>query len=64
MQRKDILLPVHLYGQLVQHETGARFLTTLPYLTDVFELLKNMDKMTESVVKQMKAALWAVVSDK
>lgn len=61
MQRKDIFVPVHIYGQLVQHETGAQFLASLPYVKDFFELLKSAEKMTDSHTKHMKAALWIVV---
>lgn len=61
IQRKDIFVPVHVYGQLAQHETGAQFLANLPYLKDVFGLLRSTEKMTDSVIKHMKAALWAVV---
>ena len=61
MPRKDVFVPVHLYGQLVQHEAGTRCIASQPYTKEIFDLLRIPGTTTESDVKRVKAALWAVV---
>ena len=62
MPRKDVFVPVHLYGQLVQHERGAQLLAEEPYLADIFDAIRYLDLKTEAQLVKLKAALWAVVS--
>ena len=60
-RRKDIYVPVHLYGQLARHERGTKLLSSLPYLADMFAYLQSADNLNDLLLKHTKAALWAAV---
>ena len=55
-------VPIHLYGQLVQHKHGFQVLQDVEYLSDYFDQIKFMEIKNDDQVLKMKAALWAVVS--
>ena len=63
MPRKDVYIPIHLYGQLVQHKHGFQVLQEVEYLSDYFDQIKYMEMKNDEQVLKMKAALWAVVSN-
>lgn len=55
-------LPSHLFGQLVKHEKGFRFLQKHPFINNFVQCIKSglqvMDNELE--IHNLKAALWAV----
>ncbi|XP_064626915.1 rapamycin-insensitive companion of mTOR-like isoform X2 [Lineus longissimus] len=58
--RKNVYVPVHLYGQLVQHKTGYKLLRKQEYLLEYFNCIRYQAIRTEEQILALKAALWAV----
>ncbi|XP_052775865.1 rapamycin-insensitive companion of mTOR-like isoform X2 [Mya arenaria] len=59
-QKRDVYLPFHLYGELVQHKEGFQLLRQQTYLEGYFDCIRTFEPQTESEVLQLKTALWAV----
>ena len=58
--RKDVLVPIHIYGQLVQHDEGVEYLRGEVQLREYFESVRRADTCTKESLKSTKAALWVV----
>ncbi|XP_059398644.1 rapamycin-insensitive companion of mTOR-like isoform X1 [Carassius carassius] len=60
LQRPNVFLPVHLYGQLVHDKTGCHLLEAQNVVSDLSYTLRCpvLDKWDG--IKQLKAALWAL----
>ncbi|XP_051751758.1 rapamycin-insensitive companion of mTOR isoform X1 [Ctenopharyngodon idella] len=60
LQRPNVFLPVHLYGQLVHDKTGCLLLEAQGVIPDLSYTVRSpvLDKWEG--VKQLKAALWAL----
>ncbi|XP_051967388.1 rapamycin-insensitive companion of mTOR [Xyrauchen texanus] len=60
LQRPNVFLPVHLYGQLVHDKTGCLLLEAQGVIPDLSYTLRSpvLDKWEG--IKQLKAALWAL----
>ncbi|XP_043925810.1 rapamycin-insensitive companion of mTOR [Protopterus annectens] len=60
LQRPNVYLPVHLYGQLVHQKTGCHLLETQNVVPDLSYTVRSpiLDKWEG--IKQLKAALWAL----
>ncbi|XP_062410091.1 rapamycin-insensitive companion of mTOR-like isoform X2 [Sardina pilchardus] len=60
LQRPNVYLPVHLYGQLVHDKTGCHLLETQNVVPDLSYTVRSpvLDKWEG--IKQLKAALWAL----
>ena len=60
--RKDVFVPIHLYGQLVQHKHGFQLLEKQSYLSSYFHCVRHQTLETDQQIVKLKAALWALVS--
>ena len=60
--RKDVYLPVHLYGQLVQHKDGFKLLSRQSYIQEYLDCIRTHSTETSECMLNLKSALWAVVS--
>ncbi|KAK2910930.1 hypothetical protein Q8A67_003063 [Cirrhinus molitorella] len=60
LQRPNVFLPVHLYGQLVHDKTGCLLLEAQSVIPDLSYTVRSpvLDKWEG--IKQLKAALWAL----
>ncbi|CAB1318322.1 unnamed protein product [Coregonus sp. 'balchen'] len=60
LQRPNVYLPVHLYGQLVHDKTGCHLLEVQNVVPDLSYTVRSpmLDKWDG--IKQLKAALWAL----
>ncbi|KAJ8381077.1 hypothetical protein SKAU_G00018550 [Synaphobranchus kaupii] len=60
LQRPNVYLPVHLYGQLVHDKTGCHLLEAQNVVPDLSYTVRSpmLDKWEG--IKQLKAALWAL----
>ncbi|KAL2100031.1 hypothetical protein ACEWY4_004425 [Coilia grayii] len=60
LQRPNVYLPVHLYGQLVHDKTGCHLLEAQNVVPDLSYTVRSpvLDKWDG--IKQLKAALWAL----
>lgn len=57
--RKDIFIPPHLYGQLVQYTKGYHLLCEYGHLQQMFKCLEHALCDTEQEILELKASLWA-----
>ncbi|XP_035642023.1 rapamycin-insensitive companion of mTOR-like isoform X1 [Oncorhynchus keta] len=60
LQRPNVYLPVHLYGQLVHDKTGCHLLETQSVVPDLSYTVRSPMLDTWEGIKQLKAALWAL----
>uniref|UniRef100_A0A3B3XQ30 RPTOR independent companion of MTOR, complex 2 a n=1 Tax=Poecilia mexicana TaxID=48701 RepID=A0A3B3XQ30_9TELE len=60
LQRPNVYLPVHLYGQLVHDKTGCHLLEAQNVVPDLSYTVRSPMLDTWEGVKQLKAALWAL----
>ncbi|KAM8865144.1 rapamycin-insensitive companion of mTOR-like isoform 1-T1 [Synchiropus picturatus] len=60
LQRPNVYLPVHLYGQLVHDKTGCHLLETQSVVPDLSYTIRSPMLDTWEGIKQLKAALWAL----
>ncbi|XP_036000428.1 rapamycin-insensitive companion of mTOR isoform X9 [Fundulus heteroclitus] len=60
LQRPNVYLPVHLYGQLVHDKTGCHLLESQNVVPDLSYTVRSPMLDTWEGVKQLKAALWAL----
>ncbi|XP_067106175.1 rapamycin-insensitive companion of mTOR-like [Osmerus mordax] len=60
LQRPNVYLPVHLYGQLVHDKTGCHLLENQNVVPDLSYTVRSpmLDQWED--IKQLKAALWAL----
>ncbi|XP_052097251.1 rapamycin-insensitive companion of mTOR-like [Mytilus californianus] len=58
--KKDAFLPVHLYGELVQHKDGFELLKQQEYIEEYFECVKCQYLITDEDETKLKTALWVV----
>nr|XP_023664280.1 rapamycin-insensitive companion of mTOR-like isoform X1 [Paramormyrops kingsleyae] len=61
-QRPNVYLPVHLYGQLVHDKTGCHLLEIQNVVPDLSYTVRSPVLDSWEGIKQLKAALWALVS--
>ncbi|XP_045157719.2 rapamycin-insensitive companion of mTOR-like isoform X2 [Mercenaria mercenaria] len=59
-QKKDVYVPTHLYGELVQHKESFNLLRQQTYIDDYFECIRCQELKTEDDILHLKTALWAV----
>ncbi|XP_026198980.1 rapamycin-insensitive companion of mTOR isoform X2 [Anabas testudineus] len=60
LQRPNVFLPVHLYGQLVHDKTGCHLLEAQSVVPDLSYTVRSPMLDTWEGIKQLKAALWAL----
>ncbi|KAF4077564.1 hypothetical protein AMELA_G00209630 [Ameiurus melas] len=60
LQRPNVYLPVHLYGQLVHDKTGCHLLEAQNIVPDLSYTVRSPVLDTWEGIKQLKAALWAL----
>ncbi|KAM6965452.1 rapamycin-insensitive companion of mTOR-like [Aplochiton taeniatus] len=60
LQRPNVFLPVHLYGQLVHDKTGCQLLEAQSVVPDLSYTVRSPMLDTWEGIKQLKAALWAL----
>uniref|UniRef100_A0A672YKG4 RPTOR independent companion of MTOR, complex 2 a n=1 Tax=Sphaeramia orbicularis TaxID=375764 RepID=A0A672YKG4_9TELE len=60
LQRPNVYLPVHLYGQLVHDKTGCHLLEAQSVVPDLSYVVRSPMLDTWEGIKQLKAALWAL----
>ncbi|XP_062239274.1 rapamycin-insensitive companion of mTOR-like isoform X2 [Platichthys flesus] len=60
LQRPNVYLPVHLYGQLVHDKTGCHLLEVQSVVPDLSYTVRSPMLDTWEGIKQLKAALWAL----
>uniref|UniRef100_A0A1A8BIB3 RPTOR independent companion of MTOR, complex 2 n=1 Tax=Nothobranchius kadleci TaxID=1051664 RepID=A0A1A8BIB3_NOTKA len=60
LQRPNVYLPVHLYGQLVHDKTGCHLLEAQNVVPDLSYTIRSPMLDTWEGIKQLKAALWAL----
>ncbi|XP_037537084.1 rapamycin-insensitive companion of mTOR [Nematolebias whitei] len=60
LQRPNVYLPVHLYGQLVHDKTGCHLLEAQNLVPDLSYMVRFPMLDTWEGIKQLKAALWAL----
>uniref|UniRef100_A0A3Q2X6V5 RPTOR independent companion of MTOR, complex 2 a n=1 Tax=Haplochromis burtoni TaxID=8153 RepID=A0A3Q2X6V5_HAPBU len=60
LQRPNVYLPVHLYGQLVHDKTGCHLLEAQSVVPDLSYTIRSPMLDTWEGIKQLKAALWAL----
>ncbi|KAK7495005.1 hypothetical protein BaRGS_00013645 [Batillaria attramentaria] len=58
--KKEAFLPVHLYGQLAQHEEGIEILKKEACLQEYFSTIHNQELLEDDDITKLKAAVWAV----
>uniref|UniRef100_A0A3P9LQF3 RPTOR independent companion of MTOR, complex 2 a n=1 Tax=Oryzias latipes TaxID=8090 RepID=A0A3P9LQF3_ORYLA len=60
LQRPNVYLPVHLYGQLVHDKTGCHLLEAQNVVPDLSYTIRSPMLDTWEGIKQLKASLWAL----
>uniref|UniRef100_A0A671XTE3 RPTOR independent companion of MTOR, complex 2b n=1 Tax=Sparus aurata TaxID=8175 RepID=A0A671XTE3_SPAAU len=60
LQRPNVYLPVHLYGQLVHDKTGCQLLQAQNVVPDLSYSVRSPALDKWEGIKQLKAALWAL----
>ncbi|TTK94552.1 Rapamycin-insensitive companion of mTOR [Bagarius yarrelli] len=60
LQRPNVYLPVHLYGQLVHDKTGCHLIESQNIVPDLSYTVRSPVLDTWEGIKQLKAALWAL----
>ncbi|XP_062273613.1 rapamycin-insensitive companion of mTOR-like isoform X1 [Scomber scombrus] len=60
LQRPNVYLPVHLYGQLVHDKTGCHLLEAQSVVPDLSYTVRSPMLDTWEGIKQLKSALWAL----
>ncbi|XP_055367761.1 rapamycin-insensitive companion of mTOR-like isoform X1 [Betta splendens] len=60
LQRPNVYLPVHLYGQLVHDKTGCHLLEAQSVVPDLSYAVRSLMLDTWEGIKKLKAALWAL----
>ncbi|XP_053195319.1 rapamycin-insensitive companion of mTOR-like [Scomber japonicus] len=60
LQRPNVYLPVHLYGQLVHDKTGCQLLEAQNVVSDLSSSVRSPALDKWEGIKQLKAALWAL----
>ncbi|CAG5123187.1 unnamed protein product [Candidula unifasciata] len=58
--KKDVYLPVHLYGQLTMHDEGFQLLHGQECIKEYFSCIQNQNLLNNSDIRKLKTALWAV----
>ncbi|XP_050502878.1 rapamycin-insensitive companion of mTOR [Diabrotica virgifera virgifera] len=58
--RKDVFLPPHLYGQLVQYVQGFELLISQGKTTQMIEIVKAAKCTTDEEILKLKAAIWTL----
>ncbi|XP_024908678.1 rapamycin-insensitive companion of mTOR-like [Cynoglossus semilaevis] len=62
LQRPNVYLPVHLYGQLVHDKTGCHLLEAQSVVPDLSYTVRSPMLDTWEGIKQLKASLWALAN--
>ncbi|CAH1775574.1 unnamed protein product [Owenia fusiformis] len=55
---RAVYVPVHLYGQLIQHKEGAQLLEKQSYLSGYFQCVRFQMLATDDDILKLKTALW------
>ncbi|XP_071486718.1 rapamycin-insensitive companion of mTOR-like [Diadema antillarum] len=58
--KKDVYVPVHLYGQLVRHRGGCELIEKQNHIPEMCEVIRFSDVDSMDNILNLKAALWAV----
>ncbi|XP_046330991.2 rapamycin-insensitive companion of mTOR-like isoform X1 [Haliotis rufescens] len=58
--KKDVFLPVHLYGQLCQHDDGLDLLRKEECVKEYIQHIHSLELLNDQDVLKLKIALWAV----
>ncbi|XP_050401999.1 rapamycin-insensitive companion of mTOR [Patella vulgata] len=58
--KKEVFLPSHIYGQLVQHKHGFKILQKQDCIKQYFNYIQSSDLLTDKDIMNLKTALWAV----
>ncbi|XP_033125633.1 rapamycin-insensitive companion of mTOR-like [Anneissia japonica] len=59
-RKRDVFVPAHLYGQLVQHKGGAELIEQEDHLSEFCRIIHYPDLLTCDGVLNLKASLWAL----
>ncbi|GIX98311.1 rapamycin-insensitive companion of mTOR [Caerostris darwini] len=57
---RDVYLPPHIYGQLVQHAAGIKVLQKNGALPELYKNIRHPNFSTDMDILHLKASLWAV----
>ncbi|GFS75960.1 rapamycin-insensitive companion of mTOR [Trichonephila clavipes] len=57
---RNVYLPPHMYGQLVQHAEGVKVLQNNGVLPELFHNIRYPNFSTDMAILHLKASLWAV----
>ncbi|XP_065214421.1 rapamycin-insensitive companion of mTOR isoform X2 [Planococcus citri] len=57
---KDVFVPPHLYGQLVQHSQGFNLLIKQEIIPKMIQVILMCDCDTDEAILELKSALWAI----
>ncbi|XP_071846524.1 rapamycin-insensitive companion of mTOR-like isoform X2 [Apostichopus japonicus] len=59
-RKKDVFVPVHLYGQLVQHKIGAELLEKQNVIPELCSRVHLADISSSERLMELKSALWCL----
>ncbi|KAL4236760.1 hypothetical protein ACF0H5_005145 [Mactra antiquata] len=59
-QKKDLYVPTHLFGQLVQHQDGFKLLKRQLFIDEYFQCIRCQELKNDEDILQLKTTLWAV----
>ncbi|XP_041475993.1 rapamycin-insensitive companion of mTOR-like isoform X2 [Lytechinus variegatus] len=59
-QRKDVYVPVHLYGQLAKHRSGCELIEKQNHIAEMCEVIRFGDVENMDTILNLKASLWAL----
>ncbi|XP_066298986.1 rapamycin-insensitive companion of mTOR-like [Branchiostoma lanceolatum] len=60
MMKNDVYVPVHLYGELVQHKAGAQLVEKQDHISEFCQRIRYHDLSSPEQVLELKAALWCL----
>ncbi|XP_035698302.1 rapamycin-insensitive companion of mTOR-like [Branchiostoma floridae] len=60
MMKNDVYVPVHLYGELVQHKAGAQLVEKQDHVSEFCQRIRYHDLSSPEQVLELKAALWCL----
>ncbi|XP_019620520.1 PREDICTED: rapamycin-insensitive companion of mTOR-like [Branchiostoma belcheri] len=60
LMKNDVYVPVHLYGELVQHKAGAQLVEKQDHVSEFCQRIRYHDLSSPEQVLELKAALWCL----
>lgn len=60
INRRDVFLPPHLYGQLNQYAEGFQMLISTGTIASMIEIIQKANCESDEQILRLKAALWAI----